>query len=129
MQISYVMLCSYFSRFAQRLKSWSKSWTYRGARIRSCQILRSVVAIVLIAELFLTVKHFSTINTIRFFNRNYHRVRSFCIITKRDTAHHPEFLPLLRKLIPPSVTNDQSWLSTDRKTVGTSITDKKIKYG
>ena len=54
------------SRFEARLKSWSSSSTSHGDPIKSYQILRPLVAIVLMIEIFLKVQKFSTINTIIF---------------------------------------------------------------
>ena len=68
------------------IRATSLSWTNRGARISSYQILMSIVVIVLVAEHFWAVQKSSTLKARLIFNRN-HRIRSYCIVAKRNTTH------------------------------------------
>ena len=81
---SYVMFP--LSRFAARLKSWSYSWTNRGDPIRSYQILRSIRGYRVNRRNFLNGSKFFYDQHDQLSNRD-HRIRSYCIVTKRDRSH------------------------------------------
>lgn len=79
-------LCNVLSN-TMRLKL--RSLKSQSNRIKSQQILRSVVVIVLIVETFLTVKFFFTINTIIFNCK--HSLSSYQIALHHDQAQHVVF--------------------------------------